>query len=185
MSVQAHPHNHPASCSSCASDAGADHIDPVCGMKVKAPFKHQATHEATLYGFCSNKCVEAFRKDPQKYLQPKPVVPVAGQENVPYTCPMHPEVRQLGPGSCPICGMALEPLTPTAGPEDRTELDSMTRRFWIALVLSVPLLFMGMADMMPFNVNVLIDRAAAGLPQFDVVSWSQVLQAVFATPVVL
>ena len=113
--------------------------------------------------------------------------PVAGDAGTIYTCPMHPEIRQQGPGSCPICGMALEPLTPSATTGDNPELIDMTRRFKVAAALAFPLLFMAMSEMLPFDVNHWIDALGArlGLPPLAHVTWSQWLQAVLATPVVL
>jgi Cu+-exporting ATPase len=130
-------------------------IDPVCGMTVtKATAKHTLTHEGTDYFFCNPKCKDKFQASPDTYLHKHdhghdhyghahaPVNPGAI-----YTCPMHPEVRQVGPGSCPKCGMALEPLDPlAAGPEDDGELRDMQRRFWISLALSLPVLIMAMGE---------------------------------------
>lgn len=98
------------------------HIDPVCGMTVD-PADAAGSHEykGTTYYFCSSSCVTKFKADPKKYLEPKTsVVSPAGPANVEYTCPMDPEVRQVGPGSCPKCGMALEPVT-IAPPASKTE----------------------------------------------------------------
>ena len=118
---------------------------------------------------------------------PRAAPPVAGDADTTYTCPMHPEVRQQGPGSCPICGMALEPLTPSAASGDNPELVDMTRRFIVAAALAFPLLLMAMSDVLPFDVNHLIDSLGSrlGLPPLAHVTWSQWLQAVLAAPVVL
>jgi Cu2+-exporting ATPase len=105
-----------------------------------------------------------------------------------HTCPMHPEVRQPGPGSCPICGMALEPVTPTATDEENPELAEMTRRFWVALILSIPVLWLTMGDgARGFDLGPAVERLAAtlGLPHLMKVSWAQWLEAALATPVVL
>src|SRR5881628_1070995 len=128
--------------------SSGDLIDPVCGMHVSADAPESATYQGTLYRFCSRKCAEAFRNDPSKYVHAssapaKATVPSTG---VIYTCPMHPQIRQPRPGNCPICGMALEPLTPTAVEEENPELRNMTRRFWVGLVLSVPLLALAMGE---------------------------------------
>ncbi|HTR59627.1 MAG TPA: heavy metal translocating P-type ATPase [Casimicrobiaceae bacterium] len=105
-----------------------------------------------------------------------------------YTCPMHPDIRQAGPGSCPICGMALEPVMPTAEEEENPELIDMTRRFWIALALSIPVLWLAMGEgMRVLDLGAAVDRLASvlGLPQLTPVTWAQWLEAMLATPVVL
>jgi Cu2+-exporting ATPase len=104
-----------------------------------------------------------------------------------YTCPMHPEVRKVGPGNCPICGMALEPVAPTLEEAENPELVDMTRRFWVALALSLPLLVLTMGRLVGLDVPSAVDRLAAraGLPPFANVTWAQVIEAVLATPVVL
>jgi Cu+-exporting ATPase len=118
-------------------------VDPVCGMKVNpATSRHRHDHAGTAYHFCSNGCREKFATDPAKYLSPEPAEPA--QSDAIYTCPMHPEIRHVGPGSCPICGMALEPLAPSAEPEANPELADMSRRFWLALVPTVPLVALDM-----------------------------------------
>ncbi|MBJ7319880.1 MAG: heavy metal translocating P-type ATPase [Brevundimonas sp.] len=132
-----HPDGH-AGCSTHTADSGAKAVDPVCGMTVDpATAAHRAAHEGRDYFFCSAGCRTKFVAEPDRYLgekpQPAPVVPGAI-----YTCPMHPEVRQEGPGSCPICGMALEPETVTAEAPVNHELIDFTRRFWVSLVLTLP-----------------------------------------------
>jgi Cu+-exporting ATPase len=116
-------------------------IDPVCGMSVKpgdAAGSHQ--HLGETYYFCGLGCATKFRGNPDRYLKPQePSAPTGGQ--VEYTCPMHPEVRRLGPGACPICGMALEPRVISVE-EINPELVDMTRRFWISLALTVPTLLL-------------------------------------------
>ena len=108
-------------------------IDPVCGMSVDPhTAKHRAEHRGHVYYFCSNGCRTKFAADPQKYLGNREAAPVV--EGAIYTCPMHPEIRQQGPGSCPICGMALEPEIATADDKPNEELIDMTRRFWICLL---------------------------------------------------
>ncbi len=132
--------SHKHGCYSHGADDKADGkaIDPVCGMTVDpATSAHKATHESTTYFFCSAGCRTKFVADPEKYLgdrpEPAPVIPGAI-----YTCPMHPEVRQEGPGSCPICGMALEPETVTAEAPVNHELIDFTCRFWVGLALTLP-----------------------------------------------
>jgi len=126
------PHSH---------DAHAAAIDPVCGMTVdpaKSPHRHD--HDHRTYHFCSASCRTKFAADPDKYLSKQKADPVPA--GAIYTCPMHPQIRQIGPGNCPICGMALEPEDGTSG-EDH-ELTAMSRRFWISLVLTVPVFVLEM-----------------------------------------
>src|SRR5688572_12264912 len=107
--------------------------DPVCGMTVDpATALHRAQHGGMDHFFCSDGCRAKFVADPARYLQPQPKAETRPADaNAIYTCPMHPEIRQIGPGPCPICGMALEPLTVTADAPPNEELIDMTRRFWI------------------------------------------------------
>ena len=124
--------------------------DPVCGMKVdpeKAAGKVE--HKGQNYCFCSLGCADRFRKEPEKYLAmpgtagmedmspQKPPAP-ATSKNVRYMCPMHPEIVQIGPGSCPICGMALEPMDIIAEEQPDEEYESMRKRFWVSAALSLP-----------------------------------------------
>ena len=102
-------------------------------------------HKGQTYYFCGKGCLAKFQAGPEKYLNPKPTVAAAGAENVEYTCPMHPEVVQMGPGTCPICGMALEPKEIRLEGTENPELVDMQRRFWISAALSAPLLVMAMA----------------------------------------
>jgi P-type Cu+ transporter len=126
-------------------DAAA--IDPVCGMKVDpTQSAHRHAHDGHAYFFCSAKCLGKFIADPKKYLHTAAAKPTpdALPEGTIYTCPMHPQIRQVGPGACPICGMALEPETVTAETRPNPELIDMTRRFWIGLALSVPVVALEM-----------------------------------------
>jgi heavy metal translocating P-type ATPase len=147
-------HRHPVSAeknSSCcgAGAPAAGPIDPVCGMTVAADPSKSATHGGTRYYFCCHGCLEKFQKDPERYLhKPSASVPAAASAEAIYTCPMHPDVKQKGPGSCPFCGMALEPLEPTAA-EDTSEYDDMMRRLKIGAALTAPILFIAMGDMLP------------------------------------
>jgi Cu+-exporting ATPase len=118
-----------------------------------------ATHERHEYWFCNPKCREKFIADPAKYIAPPAESSPATAETVEtiYTCPMHPEIRQKGPGNCPKCGMALEPKTPTAEEGPNPELVNMTRRFWISAVATAPLFAIAMSEMFgltPFSVTV-------------------------------
>ena len=155
---------------------GADTIrDPVCGMTVdphKTPHRHE--HEGRTHYFCSAGCLTKFSADPQKYLDPSQgKAPADVPEGTIYTCPMHPEIRQVGPGSCPICGMALEPVLVSAEAGPNEELIDMTRRFWIGLVLSLPVVVLEMGGHF------------LGLTHYIGASTSNWLQLIFATPVVL
>ncbi len=124
-------------------------IDPVCGMTVKLTTPHRVTHQGHEYLFCNPRCAEKFRADPAKYLgEPEPAHPPEAPSGTIYTCPMHPEIRQVGPGSCPICGMALEPATVTLDTGPDPELVDMSRRFRIALAFTVPLFALVMIDML-------------------------------------
>jgi Cu+-exporting ATPase len=146
--------------------------DPVCGMSVDPAISpHRAEHAGLVYHFCGSRCRERFVEDPLRFLNPKSAAPTsavsgAGQ----WTCPMHPEIVQGEPGSCPICGMALEPTTPVAGEAANPELRDMTRRFWVGLALSAPLVAIAMAEHL---ARPLAGRAA---------NW---VALVLATPVVL
>ena len=113
--------------------------DLVCGMSVDPKTaRGAAVHDGQTYYFCSTGCQTKFQADPPHYLTPKPARMEAGNSDAIYTCPMHPQVRQVGPGSCPICGMALEPELVSADSGPNHELADMTRRFWIGLALTLP-----------------------------------------------
>ena len=121
--------------------AGAPHLvkDVVCGMTVDMDTTaHRAEYQGQTYYFCSAECRSKFIADPQHYLGSEAKTPEPMPEGTIYTCPMHPDVRQVGPGSCPICGMALEPVLVTAETTPNHELIDMTRRFWSGLTLTVP-----------------------------------------------
>ncbi|MDX2307108.1 MAG: heavy metal translocating P-type ATPase [Hyphomicrobium sp.] len=128
--------------------------DPVCGMMVDpTTSKHHSRHDGTTVHFCSAHCKTKFDADPQVYLTERPEPPAV--EGAIYTCPMHPEIRQIGPGSCPICGMALEPETASADTGPNPELADMTRRFWIALALTLPVFALEMgAHLVPFAAHI-------------------------------
>jgi len=132
------------------AESTASATDPVCGMSVE-PAKAAATveHEGRVYYFCGRGCAEKFGQSPDRYLSGEAQADAeagADQSSI-YTCPMHPEVQQVGPGSCPDCGMALEPLT--GGEEDDTELRDMMRRFWVGLVLTAPVVVIAMGRHVP------------------------------------
>ncbi|WP_424753352.1 heavy metal translocating P-type ATPase [Methylobacterium sp.] len=132
-----HAHGHHAA----PPPEGGSVKDPVCGMTVDPhTSKHRSEHDGHPFYFCSNGCRTKFEADPVRYLDPAGAE--AKAEAVPegavYTCPMHPQIRQVGPGSCPICGMALEPATVSGDDGPNEELVDMTRRFWVGLVLTLP-----------------------------------------------
>src|SRR5581483_1237150 len=130
-----HTHHHHDHAQGLGQDQMA--VDPVCGMKVDPhTAKHRVEHHGHTFYFCSAKCCERFIAEPEKYLSPEEAAPVP--EGTEYTCPMHPDIRQIGPGVCPICGMALEPVTATAETGPNPALLDMRRRFWIATLLSIP-----------------------------------------------
>ncbi len=128
----------------------SDLRDPVCGMKVTEASQHRHVHAGTTYYFCGGGCRTKFAADPDKYLAEEEAPVVEAPPGTIFTCPMHPEIEQVGPGDCPKCGMALEPKgLPAADDDDNPELRDMTRRFWVATALAVPLLFVAMGDMLP------------------------------------
>jgi Cu+-exporting ATPase len=147
-------------------------IDPVCGMKVNpATAKHRFSYQGADYFFCGARCRERFAAEPDKFLAPKQPEPTAPAGAV-YTCPMHPEVWQVGPGSCPICGMALEPEQVSLDDAPDPELIDMTRRFWIALALTLPVFTIEMGRHL-------------GLMHLMPPTWSNWISFALATPVVL
>jgi Cu+-exporting ATPase len=158
-----HPDLHPA--------PGGER-DPVCGMTVDAATaKDRTEHGGHAYYFCSIRCREKFEADPARYLSPVSPKPQTAEGGL-WTCPMHPQIQRPGPGSCPICGMALEPMTPAGGDAANPELRDMTRRFWICAGLSIPLVALAMSTHL----------AAPGLLGPRSAVWAQF---VLATPAVL
>ncbi|UCI31395.1 heavy metal translocating P-type ATPase [Mesorhizobium sp. B4-1-4] len=150
-------------------------IDPVCGMSVdRASARHFVRHEGQGFYFCSAGCKAKFEAVPQTYLGERPEPPLA-PKGTQYTCPMHPEIIRDKPGSCPICGMALEPMGVPSGDEGpNPELIDFTRRFWASAALSVPLLIIAMAPMAGLSLERLVaDRTKV---------W---IELVLASPVVL
>ncbi len=175
----------PAPAASCCGGRGHDHghhdhgaaagtvKDPVCGMNVDpATSKHRFEHEGQIYHFCSAGCRTKFAADPGRYLgEPRP------EEKLPegtiYTCPMHPEIRQVGPGSCPICGMALEPDLVSLDTPPNPELIDFTRRFWIGLAFTLPVFVLEMGSHLVGGHGLIDPKLSA---------W---IQFALATPVVL
>jgi P-type Cu+ transporter len=149
--------------------------DPVCGMKVdRASARHFLRRDGDKHYFCSAGCKQKFETDPQRYLSAK-APPAPMPKGTQWTCPMHPEIIRDKPGSCPICGMALEPMgVPTGEEGPNPELVDFTRRFWVSAVLSLPLLVVAMAPMFGLPVREWIGEPVAG--------W---LELALATPVVL
>jgi Cu+-exporting ATPase len=168
-------HGHGAAGHACSHEGGpaAGLVkDPVCGMTVDpAKTQHHAEHAGGAFHFCCAGCRTKFVADPERYLGSKadPAPAVAGAV---YTCPMHPEIRQVGPGACPICGMALEPETVTADSGPNPELKDMTRRFWIGLALAAPVFALEMGGHLT-GLTMHLGRTSA---------W---IQFALATPVVL
>jgi Cu+-exporting ATPase len=147
--------------------------DPVCGMKVDPhATRHRASHAGRTFYFCSARCREKFEADPTRYLGAQKVLTAPVPEGAIYTCPMHPEIRQTGPGSCPICGMALEPLLASTDQGPNPELADMTRRFWVGLALTLPVFALEMGQHL-FGLS-LVEQPLANWVQFAL-----------ATPVVL
>ena len=172
-----HGHGHTHAEAHAHHAAPADHAvkDPVCGMTVDPhTAKHRYTHGGKTYYFCAARCREKFAANPAQYLDP---AQAAAAEPPPpgtiYTCPMHPEIRQEGPGSCPICGMALEPEVMTADAGPNPELADMKRRFWIGLALALPVFLLEMGGHL------------TGLQHTLGRQTSNIIQLVLATPVVL
>ena len=156
------------------SDVEAE-IDPVCGMTVDpASSTHRFEHRGRTFHFCCARCRERFAAEPATYLEPEAVAAPVGAI---WTCPMHPQIRQDHPGSCPICGMALEPVAPSAEAAPNPELADMSRRFWIGLALSVPVFVLGMAGVMPVVQFLLASPVVlwAGWP-FFVRGWESLLR---------
>ena len=150
--------------------------DPVCGMEI-APESSadKQEHEGRTYYFCSEGCSSRFRSEPSRFVAPAPVG--AGKKGIgtEYTCPMHPEVIQGGHASCPICGMALEPRTVSVDEDQNLELAYMRKRFWVAVVLSLPVLISAMGKSIPGQP---LDQLASAR------SWTW-MEMILSTPVVL
>lgn len=144
--------------------AAASGIDPVCGMSVDpAGTPHHASHAGREFSFCSAACRNRFAADPERYLAP-PAAAIAAEGTI-WTCPMHPEIRQDTPGACPICGMALEPEMVSADTGPSPELADMTRRFWIGLVLALPVFALEMGGHLFAAVHHLVPMRTSALIQ--------------------
>ena len=149
--------------------------DPVCGMDVNPETsQYKATLHGQPYYFCSAGCRTKFLAEPAKYLASKqPVKAEDASGQVEYTCPMHPQIRQMGPGACPICGMALEPASATEESGPNPELADMTKRFWVGLVLALPVFALEMGSHLT-GLMMLVEKQNS--------NW---IQLTLATPVVL
>ncbi|MDT8344518.1 MAG: HAD-IC family P-type ATPase, partial [Thermohalobaculum sp.] len=150
-------------------------VDPVCGMTVdRATARHIASHAGTRVYFCSARCQEKFEAAPDTFAGDRPA-PAPMPEGTVYTCPMHPEIEQVGPGDCPICGMALEPMgAPTGEEGPNPELVDFRRRFAIGAALTLPVLVLAMGPMIGLPVRDWLGGRAA-----------QWVELVLATPVIL
>ncbi len=155
---------------------GGEFVDPVCGMSV-APetAAGRYNYQGETFYFCSIGCLNKFKQNPSNFLEKKKEEKQVAteREGVEYTCPMHPEILQIGPGTCPLCGMALEPKVFSLDDKPDPEFVDMKRRFWISAVLTVPVFVLAMAEMLP-NFHEFIS------PKISI--WIQFL---LATPVVL
>jgi len=161
-------HHHPAGDKATVKD-------PVCGMNVDpATSQHRFDHRGQTFHFCSAGCKAKFAANPASYLD-KAKPKAAAPEGAIHTCPMHPQIRKVGPGSCPICGMALEPLEITAEATPNHELADMSRRFWVGSVLTLPVFCLEMGSHVPW----------LGMGQLVPEQWSIWVQFALSTPVVL
>ena len=151
-------------------------LDPVCGMTISpADAVGTLEHAGRTYHFCSDTCLQKFRENPATFVraEPRASAPPA-DEAAEHTCPMHPEIRQNGPGSCPICGMALEPVKVTLDEGPNEELQGMTRRFWWSFAITAPILAVMVAESLAGH---LLHRFPAG--------WLNWIEFALATPVVV
>ncbi len=155
-------------------------IDPVCGMDITLEDSVGSyEYRGEKYYFCNESCLEQFKENPQQFLAPPSERPVTAVDpGAIYTCPMDPEVRQIGPGACPKCGMALEPLVVSGNEGPNPELALMSRRFWICLVLTAPLFLLVMSTML--MKNPVAAAISPGVPH-----WLAWIELALATPVTL
>lgn len=145
--------------------------DPVCGMQVESDSDYQFDHNGEFYSFCSGHCLQKFSKSPEKYLSASEEAEENSENpNAWYTCPMHPEIKQVGPGTCPKCGMALEPETPSLDEAENPELADFRRRFWLSLPFTLVIFVLAM-----------FGHGRDWLPS----GWQPWVELVLTTPVVL
>ena len=127
-----------------AQQVEEDVLDPVCGMTISpADSVGEIEHRGHTYYFCNQSCLDRFKANPEEFVGPGEAsrqISAAADPEAEYTCPMHPEIRQIGPGSCPICGMALEPVNISLDEQPNEELDDMTRRLRWSIALTLPIL---------------------------------------------
>ncbi len=157
--------------------APAQVVDPVCGMTIDpADAVGHVDYRGQTYYFCNPSCLERFRASPAEFIDPHPAPAAAapGADTREYPCPMHPQIRQIGPGSCPICGMALEPVVVTLEEHPNEELTDMSRRFWVTAALTLPLLLLAMGEYF-----------RGPLARVSAAPWFVWLELALATPVVV
>lgn len=173
-----HDHERDAHRHSPTSDAANRRTDPVCGMSVDPQTtEHRCEHAGETHVFCSARCLQTFRNDPQKFVGSARAAPreaTAGPADAVYTCPMHPEVEQIGPGNCPKCGMALEPKQVSAEEGPSAEYVDMRRRFGISAALALPLVVVAMGR-----------HVAPAFFDFVSAQWLNWFELALATPIVL
>jgi Cu+-exporting ATPase len=164
--IEHHDHHRDHTDGGAHAAHGSVEKDPVCGMLVEiasAKFRHRLG-DSTYY-FCSQGCLDKFKADPDRYLNPSAIAPSEVAEGAVWTCPMHPEIRRDSPGACPICGMALEPMEPTLDEGPNPELVDMTRRLWVSAALTLPILVLVMAadlfgiELLPMRISVWVQFA--------------------------
>jgi Cu+-exporting ATPase len=169
--MSAHQHEH-------AAGTPSDTHDPVCGMAISPDDAvGHVDRKGHTYYFCSESCLKQFRADPERFLnaERKNAATAPPDTDIEYTCPMHPEIRQKGPGSCPICGMALEPVAITLEEQPNEELEGMSRRFWWSLALTAPILVFMVDEFLP-------GQPLHHLLAARTVNW---IELALATPIVL
>ncbi|MDX1695070.1 MAG: heavy metal translocating P-type ATPase [Ketobacteraceae bacterium] len=169
MAEHQHAHHHEH------ENAGEHTVrDPVCGMSVDPhTAEHRSQHGGKTWYFCSSRCHSRFDENPEKYFGESQKREEPAAPGTMYTCPMHPEIRQQGPGDCPVCGMALEPEEVSLDDGPSAELKDMTRRFWIGLVLTLPVFVLEMGGHLTGLEHILTPQVS---------NW---IQLILATPVVV
>ena len=173
FSASGHPHDHTHhhSPSQPHHALTGNATDPVCGMTVPPESTHQSVFAGTTYRFCSSHCKAKFDTDPPRYVHPQAAT--STDPGTEYTCPMHPEVRQIGPGNCPKCGMALEPVLPELATEDDTgEYRDFRRRFWSSLPLTLVVVALAMAGHLLGGLSPALRSGAELVLATPVVLWA-------------
>ncbi|TEU30034.1 heavy metal translocating P-type ATPase [Alkanindiges illinoisensis] len=159
-------------------------IDPVCGMTVSTTSQWHTDYQHQPYYFCREDCLTKFQANPQQYLQPKAEEPLpTGAADMLYTCPMDPEIVQKGPGTCPICGMALEPMQPSLSDEVSPELVDFSRRFYWTLPLSIVVMALAMLGHQIAGLSATVRSGLELLLSLPVILWAgwPILQRCFAS----